>query len=150
MYGDARLSLGTAPDQHYDLLILDAFSSDAIPVHLMTREALMIYLQKLAPGGILLFHISNNNLELGPVMGNLATDADLVGWIQRYRVTAEEQAQYHQPSDWVVMAKSAVDLGPLDEDARWQRLTPSPNTRVWTDDYSNILGVFKFWSNIGL
>ena len=144
VYGDARLSLGAAPDQHYDLLILDAFSSDAIPVHLITREALTLYLQKITPGGILLFHISNNNLDLGPVMGNLATDADLVGWIQRYRTTNDEQSQYHTPSDWVVMARSSADLPLLAEDSRWQRLTPDPNARVWTDDYSNILGVFKF------
>ncbi len=148
VYGDARLSLSTAPDQQYDLLILDAFSSDAIPVHLITREALSLYLQKITPNGILLFHISNNNLDLGPVMGNLASDADLVGWIQRYRVSGEEQlAEYHTPSDWVVMARSSTDLSLIDEDSRWQRLTPDPNARVWTDDYSNILGVFKFWTN---
>ncbi len=150
VYGDARLSLSAAPDRHYDLLILDAFSSDAIPVHLLTREALALYLRKINPNGILLFHISNNNLDLSPVMGNLATDADLVGWIQRYRVTSEEQlAQYEPASDWVVMTRSATDLRLLDEDSRWQRLTPDPNARVWTDDYSNILGVFKFWTTIG-
>ena len=149
LYGDARLSLSAAPNEHYDLLILDAFSSDAIPIHLITREALVIYLQKLAPDGILLFHISNNNLELGPVMANLAADANLVGWIQRYRVTGEEQTQYHQPSDWVVMTKSAKDLSLLDEDSRWQRLTASPGSSVWTDDYSNILEVFKLWTTLG-
>ena len=150
VYGDARLSLGTAPDQAYDLLILDAFSSDAIPVHLITREALILYLQKIRPGGILLFHISNNNLDLSSVMGNLAKDADLVSWIQRFRVPSEEQLdQFQQASDWVVMARSSTDLPLLDKDSRWQRLTPDPNVRVWTDDYSNILGVFKFWTTTG-
>ena len=150
VYGDARLSLGAVPDQQYDLLILDAFSSDAIPVHLITREALALYLQKITHDGILLFHISNNNLELGSVMANLAADAGLVGWIQRYRIDNEEQqSQYHMPSDWVVMTRSSADLGILDDDSRWQRLTSDPNARVWTDDYSNILGVLKFWTTRG-
>ncbi|MDR4483257.1 MAG: fused MFS/spermidine synthase [Nitrospirales bacterium] len=144
VYGDARLSLSTAPNQHYDLLILDAFSSDSIPVHLITREALALYLQKITPSGILIFHISNNNLELSAVMGNLATDANLVGWIQRYRVKNDDQrSQYYMSSDWVVMARPSTDFRILDEDSRWERLTPDPSARVWTDDYSNIVGVLK-------
>lgn len=143
VYGDARLSLSTAPNQHYDLLILDAFSSDSIPVHLITREALALYLQKLTPGGILIFHISNNNLELGAVIGNLAADANLVGWIQRYRVNDDQRSQYYMSSDWVVMARTSTDFRTLDEDSRWKRLTPDLSARVWTDDYSNIMGVLK-------
>ncbi|MEO8325389.1 MAG: fused MFS/spermidine synthase, partial [Nitrospirota bacterium] len=150
VFGDARLSLGTAPDQHYDLLILDAFSSDAIPVHLITREALALYLQKLTSGGILIFHISNKNLDLSTVMGNLVADANLVGWIQRDRVNNDEQqSEYHMSSDWVVMTKPSTDFSLLDKDSRWQRLTPDPSTRVWTDDYSNIFSVFKFWTTMG-
>ena len=145
VYGDARLSLAKVPDQHNDLLIVDAFSSDAIPLHLITREALALYLQKITARGVLMFHISNSNLELGNVMGNLAADAKLVGWIQRYRADSDEQHQYHMSSDWVVMARSSADLGILDEDPRWQRLVPDSSARVWTDDYSNILGVLKFW-----
>jgi spermidine synthase len=143
VYGDARLSLSTAPNQHYDLLILDAFSSDSIPVHLITREALALYLQKLTPGGILIFHISNNNLELGAVIGNLAADANLVGWIQRYRVNDDQRSQYYMSSDWVVMARTSTDFPTLDEDSRWKRLTPDLSARVWTDHYSNIMGVLK-------
>ena len=80
--GDARLSLVKAPAGQYDLLVLDAYSSDAIPVHLITREALSLYLDKLAPDGLLAFHISNRYLNLEPVLGNLAQDAGLVALFQ--------------------------------------------------------------------
>ena len=77
--GDARLSLAQAPDSSYDFIVLDAFSSDAIPVHLMTREALQLYLRKLAPGGSIAFHISNRYLNLEPVLVELARDARIAG-----------------------------------------------------------------------
>jgi len=146
VYGDARLSLTSIPNNHYDLLILDAFSSDAIPIHLITREALALYLQKLRDRGILIFHISNNNLELSHVMSNLAANAELISWIQRYRVNDEQQSQYLMSSDWVVMARPSADLGMLDKDSRWQRLIPTHPEQVWSDDYSNILGVLKLGS----
>ena len=144
VFGDGRLSLALAPDKHYDLLIVDAFSSDTVPMHLMTREALALYLRKLADGGHLAFNISNRNLELSGVMGNLAKDAGLVGRIQQQReVSPEEHAQFHFPSYWAVMARSSNDLALLDEDPNWQPLTPDSATRVWTDDFSNILGTLK-------
>ncbi len=147
VYGDARLSLATVPDNYYDLLIVDAFSSDAIPLHLITREALTLYLQKMTDRGILLVHISNSNLELSGVMGNLAADAKLLAWIQRYRIDSDEQRSQNQmSSDWVVMARSSADLGLLNEDSRWQRLVPDPQIRLWTDEYSNILQVLKSWT----
>ncbi len=147
VYGDARLSLIAVPDHHYDLLIIDAFSSDAIPLHLITREALALYLQKVARQGILIFHISNSNLELSGVMGNLAADAELISWIQRYRVNnTAKQSQFEMPSDWVVMTRPAAKMNFLDGDSRWTRLGSNPQTRVWTDDYSNILGVLKLGS----
>jgi len=77
--GDARLSLINVPDKSYDVLVLDAFSSDSIPMHLLTREALSLYLRKLAPGGCILFHISSRNLDLSPVIASLAADAGLSG-----------------------------------------------------------------------
>lgn len=144
VYGDGRLSLAVAADKHYDLLIVDAFSSDTVPMHLMTREALALYIQKLADGGHLAFNISNRNLELSAVMGNLAKDAGLVGRIQlQQEVSQKELAQFQFPSYWVVMARSTDDLALLDEDPGWLPLTPDPNTRVWTDDYSNILETLK-------
>ncbi len=81
--GDARLRLKDAPDDHYNLIAVDAFSSDAIPVHLATREAFRLYLDKLAENGILAFHVTNRRLDLEPVMGNLAHDAGLVALYDR-------------------------------------------------------------------
>jgi len=142
--GDARLSLGTVPDRLYDLLIIDAFSSDAIPIHLITREALALYLRKLSHHGILVFHISNGHLDLSNVMANLAADAQLVGRIERSRAVSEKQkANYLFSSDWVIIARTPSDLSFLDSDSRWEPLKPNPSSRVWTDDYSNILSVLN-------
>ena len=144
VFGDGRLSLTAAPKRHYDLLIVDAFSSDTVPIHLMTREALALYVRKLADGGHLVFNISNRNLELSAVMGNLAKDSGIVGRIQQQReVTQKEHEQFRFPSYWVVMARSEADLALLDEDPGWLPLEPDPHTRVWTDDYSNILDTLK-------
>jgi len=142
--GDARISLGNASDGLYDLLIVDAFTSDAIPIHLLTREALALYLQKMSNHGVLVFHISNTNLDLSNVMANLAADAQLVGRIEPFRGVSEEQkSNYLFPSSWVVVARNRDDLSFLDSDPRWKPLKPSPPSRVWTDNYSNILSVLK-------
>ncbi len=146
-YGDARLSLTTIPDQYYDLLIVDAFSSDAIPMHLITREALTLYLKKITATGVLMFHISNNNLELVHVMANLAADANLLGWVQTHRIPNDNQpSDYRFSSDWVAMTRPPSDLSILDKDTRWKPLVPNLQARVWTDDYSNILEVLKIWT----
>ena len=143
--GDARLSLVKAPDRYYDLLILDAFSSDSIPVHLVTREALDLYLTKLADNGILVFHISNRYLKLKHVLGNLASDAHLAGLLQEDRSLSDaERAARKCASDWVVMARRSSAMGSLVEDPRWRSLPSQPGARLWTDDFSNILSVFKW------
>jgi spermidine synthase len=142
--GDARLSLQQAPDSCYDMIILDAFSSDAIPVHLMTREALALYRAKLNKGGILLFHISNRYLDLKPVLGALARDA---GWISLcqsdVKMTIKELVEQKKSSDWVVMARDLDDLARLAPGIRWQSLSGTTREVLWTDDFSNILAVFK-------
>jgi hypothetical protein len=138
--GDARLSLARSPAK-YDLLILDAFSSDAIPVHLMTREALQLYVRSLNADGVIAFHISNRHLNLRPVLGALATDLRLVALVQLDEVTDSESG--HQPSEWVVMTRAPQPLEPLLADRRWQRLR-SDGTRVWTDEFSNIFNVLTF------
>jgi hypothetical protein len=143
--GDARLSLQAAPDRHFDLLILDAFSSDAIPVHLMTREALALYMAKLADGGILMFHVSNRNLRLEPVLANLVADAGLAGRAQGHEPSEKKlRRRFRFPSVWVAIARRAQDLAMLDGDDRWRPLAPQPGARVWTDDYSNIVGTFRW------
>jgi hypothetical protein len=125
---------------------LDAFSSDAVPVHLLTQEALALYLSKLAPGGILTFNISNRTLDLKPVLANLARAAKppLACYARDDPILAGEAKTGKFASQWVVMARHAADLGPLAQDERWQRLEGQPGARVWTDDFSNILGIFRW------
>jgi len=143
--GDARLSLANAPDQKYDLIVLDAYSSDSIPVHLITREALALYRAKLAPGGVLAFHVSNIYLDLKPVLGNLAADAGLAALARDdLSPNAGDAARGKSASQWVLMARSAADFGPLAGDPRWHPLAPQPNSAVWTDNFSSLLAVFRW------
>lgn len=142
--GDARLMLTKAPDAAYDMIILDAYSSDAIPTHLITREALALYKAKLAPGGLLLFHISNRYLTLAPVLATLAADAEMVALEQFNDATPEEQAQGKSPSQWVALAHQADDLALLSGDTRWKRLGSASAELLWTDDFLSILNVFHW------
>jgi hypothetical protein len=141
--GDARVSLGRAQQDQYGLLILDAFSSDAIPVHLLTREALQLYLARLAPGGVIALHISNLHLSLSPVLGRLAEAEGLVARWQREPATAGSFSHGKFPSEWMVMARSRGDLGALASDGRWQSPVVPAATPLWTDDFSNILSVLR-------
>ncbi len=141
----ARGPQSGAPDGGYSLIVLDAFSSDSIPVHLLTREALQLYLRKLAPGGVLAFHISNLYLDLAPILGTQARDAVLLSLVRDD--TAVPQAEMDAgkyPSIWLVMSRNESDLGGLARDARWKPALPKPGNRVWTDDYSNPLGIIKW------
>jgi len=131
--GDARLSLARAPER-FDLLILDAFSSDAIPVHLMTREALQIYFDRLSPTGVVAFHISNRHLDLRPILGALAADMKLEA-ITQFDGRQDKQRGY-LPSTWMVMARQRGALDQLKADPRWAAPTVGPE--VWTDDFSNV------------
>jgi spermidine synthase len=143
--GDARLTLAREADARFDLLFLDAYSSDAIPVHLVTREALALDLRKLAPGGVLAFHISNLHLDLEPVFANLARDAQLACLTRDDTdVPAELRAQGKAPSVWLVMARRADDLAPLARDPRWRPGRTDARLAVWTDDYSSLLSVFRW------
>jgi SAM-dependent methyltransferase len=148
--GDARLSLQGAPESFYDMIILDAFSSDAIPIHLVTREAIRLYLAKLKPGGILVFHTSNRYLDLKPVLGNLARDAGFISLSgSDPQLSDEDLKKRKSSSTWVVMARTLTDLRGLARDQRWHILPVRPGDTLWTDDFSNILSVFN-WSSINL
>lgn len=142
--GDARLTLRQAPESHYQLLILDAYSSDSVPVHLVTREAFDLYLKILRPDGVMALHLSNLHLDLVAVMATLARDAGLVCRLCDDReVSSAEQAEGKFPSQWMVIARREADLTPLRGDPRW---TPGPDTTglsVWTDDYSSVVRVLK-------
>src|SRR5690606_19952745 len=142
--GDARLMLQRAPRAAYDLLILDAFSSDAIPMHLITREALALYLDKLAPGGVIAWHLSNRHLDLAPIIGDLAADAGVVAWRRSDPSSRAEIANYHLPSVWIAIARRPEHLGSLLTDPRWTRLQGRPDARPWTDDFSNIVSALRW------
>src|SRR5256714_3389914 len=138
--GDARLMVADSPDK-YDLIVLDAFSSDAIPIHLMTREAMATYVSKLAPGGIVLMHVSNRHLELASVVAGIAHANGLVSRVNnRAARDDEEDARYIFTSTVVISAREEKDFGELLDDKDWQPIEPAPGQRFWTDDYSNVVG----------
>jgi hypothetical protein len=141
--GDARRSLQTVPSGAYDLLILDAFSSDAIPVHLLTREAFALYRDRLAPGGLIALHISNRNLDLVPVVAALLADAGLAGRGQTQAPPLAAQRAYRNIATWVVIARSEAELGALAHDRRWRPL-PSAAAQPWSDDFSNLIGALRW------
>jgi spermidine synthase len=143
--GDARLTLRDAPERRFGLLVMDAFSSDAIPLHLLTREALAMYVSKLADDGVLAFHVSNRYLILQPVLADLARDARLLCWGQNdVELTEDEKKLGKSPSQWVLMARKRDHLGKLARDERWLQLGGRPGVPVWTDDFSNLFSVFKW------
>lgn len=138
--GDARIKLAEAPDHTYDLLVLDAFSADAIPMHLLTREALRLYRQKLTATGVLALHISNRSIELESVVAVLAHDAGLECRVRTDRtITPEERRAGKQPTIWAVIAPHDANLGRLATDPRWTT-PPRRNGSVWTDDFSGLAG----------
>jgi hypothetical protein len=145
--GDARVRLREAPARAYDLIVLDAFSSDSIPVHLVTREAIALYLEKLAPGGRIAFHVSHRLLDLRRVLGALAADRALVARV-REDPPGEALARGQDSSRWIVMARGEADLGAIGTDSRWKPLPITSAARLWTDDFSNVLGAVD-WPALG-
>jgi hypothetical protein len=142
--GDARLTVAREPARHYGVLVVDAFSSDAIPVHLLTTEALDIYLDKLADDGVIAFHITNRYLDLTRVLDGLARAKGLHGLVQADNlVTKEDVARWKSWSTWVILARTPEPLRHFAADPRWKPLPGSADSPVWTDDFSNILGVLR-------
>jgi hypothetical protein len=155
--GDARLTLEDAPDGHYDVIVVDAFSSDAIPVHLLTREAMAIYLKKAAPTGLVVMHVSNRHLELLSVVAGVA---DANGALTRHHTGAGEEEEgakkedndeasggetysdssYRFESVVATVARTDADFGPLGQRKSWPIKEPDSSQWVWTDDYSNLIG----------
>ena len=140
--GDGRLTLQKMPNASQDLLVMDAFTSDAVPVHLLTREALAMYLTKLKSDGVLVYHISNRYLDLEPVLAGLAADAGLAAFIQEYDAPASDPAAFG--STWVVMARPGPSADHIRDDGRWRELKSTVKTRLWTDNYSNIFTALKW------
>jgi len=143
--GDARLTLQAAPQHHYGMIIIDAFNSDAIPVHLLTHEAVRLYKDKFAGDGILAFHFSNRYLDLEPVLAALAADANLVCRVQHdLELSQEDMRNGKSPSQWLIMAHDKAHFGKLALDPRWREPKGGKSMAIWRDDYSNLFGAFKW------
>jgi hypothetical protein len=136
--GDARLTLG-ATGQRFDLIVLDAFSSDAIPTHLLTREALRGYLARLTPRGIIGAHISNRHLELAGVVAAVGAAEGLVTIARTDYGATQFMTDFHAAALVAVLARNGADLGPLTRTAGWGKVD-SGAVAAWTDDYSDIMG----------
>jgi hypothetical protein len=136
--GDARLTLEASPDR-YDLIVLDAFSSDTVPVHLLTREAVAGYLSKLSPHGVIVLHISNRHLDLAPVVANVAQSLGLAAYLREDERAGDLLTTLKANARLVVLAREPADTGSVARN--WAPLQPDRSSALWTDDYSNILGI---------
>ena len=140
--GDGRLLLQQETEQRFDVLVVDAFSGDAIPVHLLTREAVELYRQRLKPGGVIALHVSNSHLNLRPVVGRIADELGLqVAFVPDAGIEGDMATAV---SDWILLAEDrpVLDL-PLIAEAT-APMSKRTGGRTWTDDYSNILQVMSF------
>ena len=141
--GDARLSLAKETDASFDLLIMDAFSSDAVPTHLLTREALELYFSKLKADGLLAFHITNRHLALKNVLADHVNSLHLAGLLQEFKPNTEIPLVV--ATDWVVIAKNPARLDRLQQSriGHWQKLPITFDIQPWTDDFTHIIGIWK-------
>jgi hypothetical protein len=138
--GDARLSLEREADQNFDILALDAFSSDAIPVHLLTVEAFRAYLRHLKAGGVLAVHISNRYLDLVPVVQQAARNLGLE--IRQVENDDDDDAGVYR-SDWMLLSGSAAAFEGNSLKEAAERIDTEPRVRLWTDDYSDLYRILK-------
>ena len=135
--GDARLTLARSTRQ-FDLIVLDAFSSDAIPVHLLTREALRGYLARLSPHGAILMHISNRHMELAKVVASVAASEGLVTFGKADDKANTFSKDFRANALVAMLARRDADVGPLMQQG-WEK-AGAPKVAPWTDDYSDIIG----------
>jgi hypothetical protein len=143
--GDARLTLARQPRDSFDILLIDAFSSDAVPAHLLTVQAMQGYLAKLKPDGIVILHLSNRNLDLlGPAQA-VARAAGGWGLVQTYRPNGDPPGYWESPEDAVIVARRHAALAPFVATHQWKTVDPF-KTRPWTDDYTNLAGAL--YSNL--
>jgi spermidine synthase len=138
--GDARLSLAAEPPQNYDVLVIDAFSGDAIPVHLITAEAVALYRRHLKPNGIIAFHVSNKYLELTPVV---AQEAEHAGLGAVYISSEADDDNEIYASDWVLVTADKEFLERKEVEDAASRIENMRGLRLWTDDYNSLLPVLK-------
>ncbi|MEX2560133.1 MAG: fused MFS/spermidine synthase, partial [Pirellulales bacterium] len=144
--GDGRLKMSEAADGSYGLIVLDAFSSDAIPVHLLTREALAMYLAKLSSEGIVLVHTSNRHVDLESVLSTLVREAGLAALVRRDLFLSDEESDDGKTTSvYVAIARKRSDLAGLANDPRWESTHHRPGARPWTDDFSDLVGALDWW-----
>ena len=139
--GDARTSLEHEPPQNFDVLVVDAFTGDAIPLHLLTTQALALYRRHLAPGGIIAFHISNQHVNLGPPIALVAASA---GMQARLVSSTAEQEPGEFSASWVLVTDNYAFLNQAVVAAHARSIRPRPGLRLWTDDYSALLPVLRW------
>jgi spermidine synthase len=141
--GDARISLASQPGQNFNVIVVDAFTGDAIPVHLLTREALNVYRRNLRPDGIVAFHVSNQYVNLEPVVAALAGSAGLVA--VSVHTHANERDGFYA-TDWILVTGNQAFLRQPEIIKKASRITEGAGNRLWTDDYSSVFPLLK-WQN---
>ncbi len=142
--GDGRLSIRAAEPGAYDLVVLDAFSSDAVPVHLLTEEAVASYVDHLAPGGVLAFHVSNRYFDLAPVLGTVSDEIGLYGVFKNDAPDPAAQRDGHLSSEWVFLSRSSSPLDRMTRGEGWYHLEDAGTAPLWTDSFSDLLGAFRW------
>jgi len=144
--GDARLTLEREPAQRFDVLAIDAFSSDAIPVHLITREAVQVYLKNIKPDGAIAFHVTNRYLRLGPVVKQLA---DEIGY-QAVQITDDPEEHYLSRTDWVIVTKNRAFIDDPEVKKKRTAIEPIAGLQPWTDDFNNLFQILKQGDHSGM
>ncbi len=145
--GDGRLTLANAPDSHYDAIFLDAFSSDAVPTHLLTREAIQLYESKLTDGGILVFNMSNRYLDLAPLLATLAHDTGFECVKREDNVPPEVQVKTGRLSSrFMIMSQDKNTIRLLKAFGKWEDGNVDEDHRIWTDKYTNVFQLLNWGS----
>jgi hypothetical protein len=137
--GDARLNMEREPPQAYDIIVIDAFSSDSIPVHLITREAMAVYLKHMKPDGVIAFHVTNRFLKLAPVVKRISEAFDL----HTVLVADEAEDSEFSKTDWVLVSRNRALLEREDIASGAESISDIPGLRIWTDDYNNLFRILK-------
>jgi SAM-dependent methyltransferase len=136
--GDARLTITRQPNDQYDILLIDAFSSDAVPAHLLTVEAVKTYLSKIKPDGIVILHLSNRNLDLRSPAQAVAIAAGGHALLQQHPGDPDKPFMWESGEDALIIARNEAALAPYISDPKWTRAVAT--VRPWTDDYTNLIG----------
>ena len=146
-----RGSAARQPANSIDILAVDAFSSDAVPMHLLTREALRVYGRAVQPNGIVLFHISNRYLDLQPVVADLAAREGWNAEILQYVPDEQEEVLNATISVWIALSRNPATIERLkalsgDDSVNWEPIEPRPGFAGWSDDHASILPIINFRS----